>query len=437
MACPATALHCITRTYTQGFVAHDCSKGFENCTALGVEKAGVDLTGEHTYSCCNTDKCNTKELRLPDIAIATNFQVVRPQCEAWMPKNYDLNEKDYATKASDVKQGFVKENADQRSQWSLGVQPPTASSWLFTRDTSSPTCYIVAGQIRSGFCGVRYNMESDGNKAKDQFGDLDVTFEGKYYNSYCGGSRSEKLALADDFTLVNRDLDREKCMSMLLESTLKSDCESIGGQFNLDVFVRRRRNLLPDCCVGYIEVRAKDRLVCDCTADGSITLTGACAQVCCCEEAIMGKVPEDRCRVVEQYIDLTKELELVLRDQCCFTRMLSQCQTAEHCNDAVSDVGRVASLSSFPMCCNECEDYYDQICSYNMMLPTGEEGARIRMKSAVLGAGLLDLCQRKLCRTQYPCSFTRHASGALPQARSSLIPSLLSLSLFALILPVD
>ena len=96
-------------------MAHDCSKGFENCTALGVEKAGVDLIGEHTYSCCDTDKCNTKELRLPEVVTqVSNVEVARPLCDDWLPRNYDPNEETYTTKASDLKQGFDTDNTDQR-----------------------------------------------------------------------------------------------------------------------------------------------------------------------------------------------------------------------------------------------------------------------------------------------------------------------------------
>jgi len=289
----------------------------------------------------------------------------------------------------------------------------------------------VSGQITSGFCGVRYNVDANGIKAKNQFGTFDVTFPGKYYNKYCGGSNSEKLALADDFTLVNRDLNREKCMSMLRESTLKSDCESIQGQYNLDVYLRKRRTLLPDCCVRYVETRPKDRLVCDCNSDGSTPLTEICSEVCCCESVILGKVPEDRCATVDEYIDLTVDLERLLRDQCCFSRMVSQCETDEHCNDAISEIGRVPKLSAFPLCCNECENYYDEICSYNAILPNGEEGARISMRSTALYEELKSLCKRKLCRAEYPCSFIRKATSTKPNGSWRLVLAMLALLLLA------
>lgn len=74
-------------------------------------------------------------------------------------------------------------------------------------------------------------------------------YTGKYTNSYCGGSRTEAIALSGDFTIVNRDIDRQKCMEMLLESQLSADCESIKGKYNLAELVKKRRALLPDCCL--------------------------------------------------------------------------------------------------------------------------------------------------------------------------------------------
>ena len=87
-------------------------------------------------------------------------------------------------------------------------------------------------------------LTQDGTKAIDPYGQDDVTFEGKYTNSYCGGSRSEALSIAAGFTLVNRDLNREKCLSMLLESTLTAECESIQGKYNLFELVQERRRLV-------------------------------------------------------------------------------------------------------------------------------------------------------------------------------------------------
>jgi hypothetical protein len=52
-----------------------------------------------------------------------------------------------------------------------------------------------------------------GKKKKNAFGEDTVVFEGKYISNYCGNSRAEALALSDDFTIVNRNIDRDECMS--------------------------------------------------------------------------------------------------------------------------------------------------------------------------------------------------------------------------------
>ena len=157
--CPDASTACITRSYLEGFVAHQCSKGFENCTVLGVEKASEDDIGKHTFSCCRNNLCNVKQLRLPETADTVNSFLARPECSEWMPKDYDANDAGYVTKAEDLEQGFTLENLDQRTQWTVDVQPPTAKTWLYTRDTSSPSCFSVAGFIKTGFCGVRYNVK--------------------------------------------------------------------------------------------------------------------------------------------------------------------------------------------------------------------------------------------------------------------------------------
>ena len=157
--CPDTSIGCITRTYGEGFVAHDCSKGYENCTSVDIERPGVDLIGEHTYSCCKTDKCNTKQLRLPELEQLVNVMLERPQCQMWVPRDYEVNLKALYTKAEELDSGFTLDRSDQRTKWTVGIQPPTASQFLTARDTSSPSCYTVNGQITQGFCGVRYNMK--------------------------------------------------------------------------------------------------------------------------------------------------------------------------------------------------------------------------------------------------------------------------------------
>jgi hypothetical protein len=188
--CPVASTACVTRSYTEGFVAHDCSTGFENCSFTGVDKPGVDVIGEHTYSCCITDRCNNQELRLPEVVVVQARE--RPECNVWLPRDFDANEAVTSnTKAEDLKQGFTLVNDDQRSEFTFGVQPVTSTLWLTSRDTSSPNCFNVAGEIKTGFCGVRYNVLQDGSKAKNSFGEDDVLFQGKYFNSYCGGSRSE------------------------------------------------------------------------------------------------------------------------------------------------------------------------------------------------------------------------------------------------------
>lgn len=178
--CPETSDACITRTYSgANVVAHDCSKGYENCTISGVQRDGVDLTGKHTYSCCKTDNCNNKELRLPEVEeVLVNAYMQRPECNVWMPKEYDVVAENQTLKVEDLQQEFMIEKTDQRSQWTYNIQPPTADSWLYSRDTSSPSCFMVSGEIKSGFCGVRYNVLQDGSKAQNLFGEDDVTFEG-------------------------------------------------------------------------------------------------------------------------------------------------------------------------------------------------------------------------------------------------------------------
>ena len=55
-------------------------------------------------------------------------------------------------------------------------------------------------------------------------------------------------------------------MEMLVESQLSADCESIKGKYNLVEFVKKRRALLPDCCLPYVEMPLKDRNKCECQA---------------------------------------------------------------------------------------------------------------------------------------------------------------------------
>lgn len=50
--------------------------------------------------------------------------------------------------------------------------------------------------------------------------------------------------MQDDFTLVNRGIDRDTCMRLMLESELRKDCESIKGKYNLYELVSQRRNLV-------------------------------------------------------------------------------------------------------------------------------------------------------------------------------------------------
>jgi hypothetical protein len=194
--CPTASKHCITRNYAGNFVAHECSKAFENCSVVGVQKSSVDVMGAYTYTCCNFDLCNDKDLRLPEVDYKAAVPLVRPRCEEWLPRDFDENTQNNFTRAKDLKQGFTKIREDQRSEYTFGVQPPTATTWIHSRDTSSPSCFWVAGEIKTGFCGKRYNVLQDGSKAKNVLGETDIVFEGKYFNQVCGGSRSEVIPLS-------------------------------------------------------------------------------------------------------------------------------------------------------------------------------------------------------------------------------------------------
>jgi len=44
----------------------------------------------------------------------------------------------------------------------------------------------------------------------------------------------------------------------------------------------------------------------------------------------------------------------------------------------------VGSLSTMPLCCDYCEDYYDEICSYRGVGSDGEQGQWVRMKQTML-----------------------------------------------------
>ena len=444
------AAFCVTLTYEKGIKAHDCMQTQDNCTVLNVDKASTDSLGAYTYSCCGTDKCNSDMVRLPD-AVAINRIFRRPECDDWHPPEYDAtptgeykvkpggalvpvglfdlglasSERDFLegipadlTRATDLKQKFETSREDQRTNWTVNVQPPTARTWLWSRDTSTPNCFMVSGQITQGFCGKRYRLKANGERVKS-----DVVFDGKYINSYCGGSRAEALALSDDFTIVNQGADREKCMALLLESRLVQDCESIRGRYNVHEMVKARRSLLPDCCVAYIENTKQDRMDCNCTdtdpfANMPHTDRTRCSAVCCCEAAVMNLVPEERCKAVKKYVEETKALEQELRTQCCFTRMLSQCNSGHQCTDKKSERGRLASYSALPLCCSECENYYSDICSYQPKNPDGgADGPFVSMKSVTLAEGLKRMCKdRKLCRSEYPCSF-RASAASSPQRR--------------------
>ena len=55
--------------------------------------------------------------------------------------------------------------------------------------------------------------------------------------------------MQDDFTLVNADVDRDKCMRLLLDSALRADCESIQGKYNVYELIQRRRAVVTALCV--------------------------------------------------------------------------------------------------------------------------------------------------------------------------------------------
>jgi hypothetical protein len=55
--------------------------------------------------------------------------------------------------------------------------------------------------------------------------------------------------MQDDFTLVNADVNRDKCMRLLLDSALRADCESIQGKYNVYELLQRRRAVVTTLCV--------------------------------------------------------------------------------------------------------------------------------------------------------------------------------------------
>mmetsp|Transcript_81938 Transcript_81938/g.132931 ORF Transcript_81938/g.132931 Transcript_81938/m.132931 type:complete len:90 (-) Transcript_81938:137-406(-) len=80
------------------------------------------------------------------------------------------------------------------------------------------------------------------------------------------------------------------------------------------------------------------------------------------------------------------------------------------------------------MCCNACEKYYNNICSYNQLMPTGEQGPRVPMNSVTLKSGLIELCKReKMCSDSYPCSFVRGGVAGLGRDTPSILGGLVAL----------
>jgi hypothetical protein len=157
--CPLASKYCIQQEYTsRGLWAHSCSTGYNNCSTLNVDRTNRDTIGEYVYSCCAMDRCNKKQVKLAPEVFA-NPVLARPECDQWKPRDYDQRGAGNATLAKDLKQTYDSSRKDQRSNWTLNVQPPTANRWLYSQDTSIPDCYTVSGLISKGFCGVRYDLD--------------------------------------------------------------------------------------------------------------------------------------------------------------------------------------------------------------------------------------------------------------------------------------
>ena len=145
------------RTYTvveQGATKEIQGFGCDVNNLCQTEKRSAsDIIGEFTFTCCSDeDLCNFNQVLAPPPPPAL---IGRPDCgiESYTPKPW-VDYKGGATKIEDLS-GFVMQTdaqamGDLRSKWTFGVQPPSISSFVRTRDTSSPDCYVS-----SSFVSVR------------------------------------------------------------------------------------------------------------------------------------------------------------------------------------------------------------------------------------------------------------------------------------------
>jgi hypothetical protein len=73
------------------------------------------------------------------------------------------------------------------------------------------------------------------------------------------------------------------------------------------------------------------------------------------------------------------------------------------------------SLSSIPLCCDYCEQYYDEICSYRKFDQNGVPGPLLRMSQDLLKVtSLLTQCDAKsYVQNEKCCNLTRAAQSSL------------------------
>jgi len=419
------------------------------------EGDSIDNTGLHTYSCCNFDLCNT----LPGLQLAVEVgseqraEALRPACprsyvpwqfslgdQTWRTNNTALPHLDFAdaienrfqanenaTKVADLRGKVETVTDDLRSKWTAGVQPPTANQYIYTRDPSPPGCYRVSGFIQTGFCGPRQELRKDGEPPLYSLTG-EQSFGGKYEINTCAGSKTEALAIGDDFSSSGKHLTFIECFESLTSASMDRDCSRMRGSYNVGRLARNRRRLLPDCCANYVHQTEETRK--DCLCASTRPDNPVCQEICCCEDALTF-LETDACRVLYEFIEINNELEEHVNRQCCSTRMMSQCKGSQgHCEDDEYDSGFLESLHSAPMCCEYCYDFYDQVCSY-VGIQNGAE-VFIQMKTRTNRPLLEEVCASKGCRNDYPCTF----EGASSAVRASLSSFLLLLSPLALALSV-
>jgi len=405
--CNAGIESCVIRKYSVVVSgASESVDGFgcdneDKCS--GAVRTGSDLVGDYSFTCCSDeDLCNFNQVAA---AAPPPAAVGRPDCgiSAFIPKPW----KDYTggpTKIAELS-GFLEkmdDPVDLRSKWTFGVQPPGIDSFILTRDTSSPQCYQANSFVAEGFCGQRTVYNENAEAVLDQFGDPTLEFDGKFKTSMCLGSKTEALALGNDFSLATKQATYEECQSNLQASQFAQECTQIEGTYNVRRILDERREILPDCCMVYIHMHPTERRACKCDAAG-IILTPDCLRVCCCENALLKTLVNIRCPYLGSFIKLSLELEAAVERQCCPNRIYNQCHSRADCVDRDSASGFIEGLLLMPMCCDYCEDFYDSICSF----PVPQDGgfAVISMKSESRIKGLKALCAAKGCLSKPPCAF--------------------------------